>query len=54
VRGWIGSAYLGIFRRQTGDFSRYYEQVPAETTFDELGVEHVPAADFPLGLDLHS
>lgn len=35
------------------DFSRYYEQVPAGTTFDEFGVGHIPAADFPLGRELH-
>jgi uroporphyrinogen decarboxylase len=35
------------------DYARYYEQIPAGTTFDELGVGHVPAADFPLGQDLH-
>jgi uroporphyrinogen decarboxylase len=35
------------------DFSRYYEEVPARTTFDEFGVGHVPAENFPLGLDLH-
>jgi uroporphyrinogen decarboxylase len=35
------------------DFSRYCEEIPAGTTFDEFGVGHVPAADFPLGLDLH-
>lgn len=34
-------------------FSRYYENVPADTRFDEFGVGHVLSASFPLGLDLH-
>jgi uroporphyrinogen decarboxylase len=35
------------------DFSSYYDDLPPGTTFDELGVAHVPAKDFPLGNYLH-
>jgi len=35
------------------DFTGYYREVPAGTTFDEFGVGHVPSEDFPLGLDIH-
>ena len=31
------------------DFSAYYESLPSGTTFDELGVAHAPAEDYPLG-----
>jgi uroporphyrinogen decarboxylase len=35
------------------DFTSYYDTIPPGTTFDEFGVGHVPAGDFPLGLDIH-
>ena len=35
------------------DFSRYYSDLPPGTTFDELGVAHVPEKLFPLGNYLH-
>ena len=35
------------------DFSRYYGDLPSGTTFDELGVAHVPEKLFPLGNYLH-
>ena len=35
------------------DFSRYYGDLPPGTTFDELGVAHVPEKLFPLGHYLH-
>jgi uroporphyrinogen decarboxylase len=35
------------------DFSRYYQDLPPGTTFDELGVAHVPEKLFPLGNYLH-
>lgn len=37
----------------TADFSRYYQDLPPGTTFDELGVAHVPEKLFPLGNYLH-
>jgi uroporphyrinogen decarboxylase len=35
------------------DFTRYYDELPPGTTFDEFGVGHVPVPDFPLGMDIH-
>ena len=35
------------------DFSPYYGDLPPGTTFDELGVAHVPGELFPLGNYLH-
>ncbi len=37
----------------SGDFSRFYESIPAGTRFDEFGVGHVASEALPLGLDLH-